>query len=153
MTRIYEPGAVVLRYAIRRSACRVRGTRLRTHAIPGPKKSRMPEAARRYSALLLLTLMVFGWVLAPIAHEIEHAIEWASTSHHHGPEGGFSDGHEILAAPDDCTLCLTRASAARPIVGKLADLIPVAESAPPKIASIGARVSGATSIRGPPVVA
>lgn len=151
--RIYGSRAVVLRYTFRPVPQGDGGTRLLSRAILGLKKSRMPEAARRYSALLLLALMVFGWVLAPIAHEIEHAAEWASTSHHHGPEGGFSDGHEILGAPDDCTLCLTRASATGPIVGKLDDLIPVAESAPPQMVSVGARASDATSIRGPPVVA
>ncbi|MBO6575693.1 MAG: hypothetical protein JJ896_11870 [Rhodothermales bacterium] len=114
----------------------------------------MASSHRRHSALTLLALLVFGWVLAPPLHQIEHALEWAGTEHHHGPEGGFSDGHDLSAAsPDDCTLCVTRTVAESGTAEDLVDLSGLGKAWLTSHETSGALTRDRAPIRGPPVAA
>ena len=65
----------------------------------------------RLKVLPLLVLLVAGWIVSPILHDISNAVERASMMHVHGKEDGVSlrEGCDLVAGPrDECLFCLTK---------------------------------------------
>lgn len=111
----------------------------------------MPRDRSRIVPALLLAILLAGWVVAPVAHRVDHALRWITS--HAGPTGdgvGEQDAGGVASA-HQCPLVVqvfagvaasTAASRAVPPTA----LLPV----PPAVFLDGAHVSAAAP-RGPPI--
>ncbi|MDA0875466.1 MAG: hypothetical protein O3C45_10460 [Bacteroidetes bacterium] len=108
------------------------------------------------SSAFLLLVVLTGWIGAPVAHEIQHALERAGLMHIHDVRDGVSlrSGCDMLPhLADECLISLTKVQAVGSVQPPVARLF----GSDTTWMSLAAQYAGLASphhnVRGPPTAA
>jgi len=111
----------------------------------------MPRDRSRIVPALLLATLLAGWVVAPVAHRVDHALRWITS--HSGPTGDGVGEHDTggVASAHQCPLVVqvfagVAASTAASRSVPPTTLLPV-----PPVAFLGGVPLSAAAPRGPPI--
>lgn len=115
-----------------------------------------PQHRSTFSSAFLLLVVLTGWIGAPLAHEIEHALERADLMHVHDVRDTVSlrSGCDMLPdLADECPISLTKVQAVGSVHPPVARLFGSDTAWGTLAARYAGQISPHTNVRGPPSAA